>query len=414
MPNGVPNNGGNPKSDPFKIPEPPVDLNKFPPFDPRNPQFDPERFPAIDPNNPPKFDPKTKFPIDPDTGKLFDPRNGKPIDPKNPPKIEPPPPKVPAEYPNAPKFDPPRPPEAMNPPKIDPKTGLPMDADGKRKFDPENPLGTPNESPDKIAKTKAVEAATALWEKNIGPIEESPAVKRALIDLVTDTEAMDFLNDGKGNNFFDMLQKGDGDDSDFFGGDGDSGSSWEWPKFEFPWDRGRNMDLDIGERRPRDRDISLRDSPRSRSGPSSLDGLGGFNFGGMRVPWLLMLILAAMITAAVLWWKWGNIFQPQASVAMAGGPGAWPIDPRAINTREDVVKAFEYLSVLICGPAAKTWTHSTIAEELTALAETHGETAVKLARLYELARYAPLDEPLTRAELIEARRLVCDLAGIDE
>ena len=98
----------------------------------------------------------------------------------------------------------------------------------------------------------------------------------------------------------------------------------------------------------------------------------------------------------------------------AGGPGPWPIDPREINTREDVVKAFEFLSVLICGPDAKMWTHSTIADELSALAVTHGDTAVKLARLYELARYAPLDEPLTRAELLEARRLVCDLAGIDE
>ena len=77
------------------------------------------------------------------------------------------------------------------------------------------------------------------------------------------------------------------------------------------------------------------------------------------------------------------------------------------------MKAFEYLSVLICGPGARTWTHSTVADELTALAATHGGAALKLARLYELARYAPLDEPLTRAELIEARRLVCDLAGMD-
>ena len=92
--------------------------------------------------------------------------------------------------------------------------------------------------------------------------------------------------------------------------------------------------------------------------------------------------------------------------------GPWPIDPRQINTREDVVKAFEYLSVLICGPAAKTWTHNTIADSLADLAATHGETAVMLARLYELARYAPLDEPLTREELMEARELVCGLAGV--
>ncbi len=48
------------------------------------------------------------------------------------------------------------------------------------------------------------------------------------------------------------------------------------------------------------------------------------------------------------------------------------------------------------------------------VAAPNGDVAVKLARLYELARYAPLDEPLSRAEIIEARRLACDLAGVDE
>src|SRR5207237_724553 len=35
-----------------------------------------------------------------------------------------------------------------------------------------------------------------------------------------------------------------------------------------------------------------------------------------------------------------------------------------------------------------------------------------VARLDDLARYAPLDEPLTPDELIEARQLVCGLAGV--
>jgi hypothetical protein len=114
-----------------------------------------------------------------------------------------------------------------------------------------------------------------------------------------------------------------------------------------------------------------------------------------------------------VWWKWQTIFSARPAAALFGdGPGLWPIDPREINTREDVVKAFEYLSVLICGASAKIWTHNTIADALTELATTHGETAVQLARLYELARYAPLDEPLTRDELIEARELVCGLAGV--
>lgn len=416
--NGNGGNGGN-GGDPFRVPdEPKFDPNtKLPPFDPQNPNFDPKRFPAIDPKNPPKWDPDTKFPLNPDTGRPFDPRNGRPIDPDNPPKIDPPQPK--GNPPIMPKGDPLQPPQ---PPKIDPNTGKQIDPpnnDGKRKFDPDNPLGPNNDSPDKIAKTKAAEAATALWEKNVGPIDESPAVKKAIIDLVSDNEAMDALTDSKGRNFFESLGN-EGKDDKFGGlfGDGNGeGSSWEWPKLDLDWGRNRDMDIDIGQGRDRDRrnqDFTPRESsPRSSSSSGGGGGLGSFDFGGMQVPVLLFVILFALILGALVWWKWGSIVKPRTAAAVAGGPEPWPIDPHDINSREDVVKAFEYLSVLICGPSAKMWTHSTIADELSTLAATHGETAVKLARLYELARYAPLDEPLTRTELMEARRLVCDLAGID-
>ncbi|QJW93474.1 hypothetical protein [Frigoriglobus tundricola] len=379
-----------PNGDPFRVPEP------LPPFHPLHPQFDPQKFPKIDRENPPRFDPKTKFPLDPDTGRPFDPQTGKPIDPDHPPPIDPPTP---------PKFA----------PAPEPKTGRPMDPvppnaqNGPHRFDKDNPLGAPPEPPEKVAKTKAAEAATALWEKNVGPIDETPAVKRAILDLVSDTDAMDALTDEKGNNFLDSL-KGDGKDDNPFGNlfGGDSG--WEWPKFDFNWSRGRDLDLDIGSGRSPNRDTPTLDAPRGRGGSFS----GGLEFGSVRVPWLLVLVLVALIVAALVWWKWDALVPPTRAAVVANGPGEWPIDPRQINTREDVVKAFEFLSVLICGPEAKTWTHSTIADELTALAATRGETALKLARLYELARYAPLDEPLTRVELIEARRLVCDLAGMDE
>jgi hypothetical protein len=308
----------------------------------------------------------------------------------------------------------------MNPPMIDPRTGRPVPdpmnpPDPNRPFDPNNPLGKPNESPEQMAKTKAVETATALWEKNVGPIEESPAVKRALIDLVSDPEVLDSLKDGKGDGLFDFLKDADNDGKfgDLFNG-GESG--WDLPKLDWNLNWGNsnnNLDLPRSNSSNRDRWGSDRPSRWGSSGSSS--GLGSFDFGGVQISWLFILILLALIVAAVVWWKWNSLFTPQSALAFAGdGPGGWPLDPRAINTREDVVKAFEYLSVLICGPGAKTWTHSTIADELTVLAATHGETAVKLARLYELARYAPLDEPLTRLELLEARRLVCDLAGVDE
>jgi len=138
--------------------------------------------------------------------------------------------------------------------------------------------------------------------------------------------------------------------------------------------------------------------------------LGNFGFGGS---WFPVVVLGIIVLAIVLWIVLKNLRTATPELAVIPhGLGPWPIDPRRINTREDVVKAFEYLSVLICGESAKTWTHNTIADALAELAVTHGETAVQLARLYELARYAPLDEPLTRDELMEARELVCGLAGV--
>ncbi len=313
--------------------------------------------------------------------------------------------------PNKPqKGDPLQPPPA-GPPQVGPNAGRPPDgpnADGKRRFDPENPLGNPEEPPDRAAKTKAVEAATALWEKNVGPIDESPAVKRAILDLVSDGDAMDALTDGNGRNIFEAFEGGGGDDKFGNGGGGDSG--WEWPKFDFPWSRGRDADLDGGASRPRAADSAPRDyGSRSSSGT----GFGSIDLGSLKVPVLFLLCLVALVVGSVVWWKYGGLIRPRAAAAGAAGPPPWPLDPRDINSRQDVVLAFEYLSVMVCGPGAKMWTHSTIADELTGLAETHGEAAVKLARLYELARYAPLDEPLTRVELVEARRLVCDLAGMD-
>jgi hypothetical protein len=133
----------------------------------------------------------------------------------------------------------------------------------------------------------------------------------------------------------------------------------------------------------------------------------------MEGSWLPVVLIAILLMAALIYWRFLAVRKLPDDGFHLGGLNHWPIDPRRIATRQDVVVAFEYLSVLICGPSAKMWTHNTIAEALAELATTHGETAVMLARLYELARYAPLDEPLTTAEVAEARRLVCRLAGLD-
>ncbi len=382
-----------------------LEPHELQPFNPQNPHFDPQQFPAIDPKNPPAFDKTTGFPIDPKTGKLFDPRTGQEIDPQNLPKIEPLPPEPPRPDPAIPREllpgEPPRPGPPPQPPE--------PPANDIRRFDPDNPLGPVKQSPEKLAKTKALEAATALWERNVGPIEESPAVQRALQELVDDPELMNSLFDENGNSFFDSLQgESQKDWADWFRFD----EGWEWPEFNFGW-RWGGIDWTLGSSRSRDHTVDLGSGSSPSLTGSGWDGLGTLHIGTLKIPVLLLLIILAIVAAILVWRKWDTLIM-QRPATRATTESDWPIDPRTINSREDVVRAFEYLSVLLCGQEAKTWTHSTIAEALVTLAQTHVEPALKLARLYELARYAPLDEPLSRVELLEARRLVCELAGVDE
>jgi hypothetical protein len=288
--------------------------------------------------------------------------------------------------------------------------------------DPEFPdLPSPFD-PNESSRERAMRTAASLWERNIGPLDDTPAVKRALFDLVEGSE--DF-KDADGNSFWDTLAKESGDATSLadFIDQAALGESWTLPKlgdlpsFNLNWSRsnpdiGRGGDGPAGA--PGESWWSRRRAPSVSGGGSAGSG---WNFGipGLEGSWLPVVLLAAVLLGALVYWRFWYLRDPQAeSVLGLGGLGPWPVDPRRLATRKDVVLAFEYLSVLICGPAAKTWTHTTIAGALADLATTHGETARMLARLYELARYAPADEPLSTAELAEARRLVCRLAGLGD
>ena len=237
-------------------------------------------------------------------------------------------------------------------------------------------------------------------------------MKRALFDLVSGSNGLDLdIQDSQGKSVWDLLKNGDGSGLNF--GDFGEGGNWKMPQFDFPsfklgnWAGGSSSSSGGGSSSSWNWGNS---SPRPRPGSSGSGGFSSFVFNGS---WFPVIVLGIVVLGILLWVLVKNLRQPTPELSvLADGLGPWPIDPRLINTREDVVKAFEYLSVLICGPSAKTWTHNTIADALSDLAATHGETAVMLARLYELARYAPLDEPLTRDELMEARELVCGLAGV--
>jgi hypothetical protein len=93
--------------------------------------------------------------------------------------------------------------------------------------------------------------------------------------------------------------------------------------------------------------------------------------------------------------------------------GPWPVRPEAVRTRADLVRAFEYLALLLLGPAARSWNHRDIAVALGnqgGRVATRRDAAERLAALYEHARYAPPDDVLTDAELAWARRDLSILA----
>jgi hypothetical protein len=105
--------------------------------------------------------------------------------------------------------------------------------------------------------------------------------------------------------------------------------------------------------------------------------------------------------------------------------GPWPVQPTAVRTREELIRAFEYLSLLRLGPAARHWHHLAIGSALgrlstDALATSgpgrmsaeHRRAAAQLTSFYERARYAPYGEPLPESALAAARRNLCLLAGV--
>jgi hypothetical protein len=173
---------------------------------------------------------------------------------------------------------------------------------------------------------------------------------------------------------------------------------------------------------------------RSARGGASADGSGNFT-GWHALAILGGFALVALLVRAVL-------ARSSAALGAADGEGRtlgpWPVDPAAVGTREELVRAFEYLSLLSLGIAARTWNHRTIAKHLSwevrkrnnsespASLPSRGHTSVlpsnlpderrraafELAGLYEKARYAPPSDSLPDTALAAARRDLCFLAGV--
>jgi hypothetical protein len=147
--------------------------------------------------------------------------------------------------------------------------------------------------------------------------------------------------------------------------------------------------------------------PAPAAGTWVAPGAGGFGVG------MVFLWVGVAVVVLILLWKFLPHLKLAARARQEQGwrPGSWPVDPRTVSTRAEVVRAFEFLSLLRFGLDVRTWNHRDIAVALGEGSE-HRQAANELAQVYELARYTPDDERLPDASLAAARRDLCSLAGL--
>ena len=200
----------------------------------RAPRFNQEDLAKLAKMMPREAEPKRNLPFD---VKLPDDRKLQPGQPPMPPVKPPVEGKLPADPPDVripkeivqPKGHPSRPPDGP----------IPMPQPGGMNPPPapqtlEDALFRPPDEPTD-PRTKSLQAFAAVWERNVGPLDETPEVKRALFDLASSANGLNLdLLDDKGNSIWDLLRKGDGSGLDFGDFMDGSGGNWKLPNMDFP------------------------------------------------------------------------------------------------------------------------------------------------------------------------------------
>lgn len=179
-------------------------------------------------------------------------------------------------------------------------------------------------------------------------------------------------------------------------------------------------------------DFELLGKPWQNLGDWSLPGWAHVtvpmpNIGGMAAPNLRMpgvpsvdlqgvgwLLLALTSAAGVLFLAWHVLrnWQPAPRVSVSG-LGPWPVAPDRVSTPAELILAFDYLGMLVFGAPAQSWNHRHIARRLGLDRHKLQSAAQRLARQYELARYAPELATLPPETRAVVRRDLCACAEVD-
>lgn len=213
-------------------------------------------------------------------------------------------------------------------------------------------------------------AVAGWWEKNVGPLDATPAVKDVITDVIkTATPA-----------------SGKGPLADLFGSDdaqtGAKSEGW--------------MTRNLG-------DIKLSDLGSLNWDRPPAAEVGVPSGAGLAAGGSLLLPLLAAAALGLGWYFWRKAPLRQARRAARAGLGPWPLDPRRISTREELIRAFEYLSLKTLGPTAAHAHHVALTAGLRDRHPAAADAADELGDLYAVARYAPADDPFPADGLPAAR-----------
>ncbi|MFO0936944.1 MAG: hypothetical protein U0798_10565 [Gemmataceae bacterium] len=273
----------------------------------------------------------------------------------------------------------------------------------KFKFDGKFPDFKPGQFELPDGSSKFMKDLVSGWEKNVGAIGDNPALKNSLESLLKNTNG---FQTGDLKNWL-----------------GDKGFDFSAMKGLF----GKNdlklkLEVPEGPKNVKLPDMNLPSfggAPSLPSAPSfgnwSLPGFGGFSGGGASAAIPILVIIAIIAAIALAWWMWPQIQAARQAREQAGKLPLPPdFDPRDVRDRPSLVRAFEMLSLVVCGNDAKVWNHATIATALREYLQREPDGIDRLAVMYALARYTPKGEELHPDSVREARRTLCRLAGVPE
>ena len=266
--------------------------------------------------------------------------------------------------------------------------------------------------------------AVGMWEKNFGSIDKTPALKQSLVDIFSGDGKSPWDGKGGNNNPFNGgsgtnpgQQKpwwdtgnnpNGGNQSGFVGWLKNTSSNpptW-WKSMTGNWNQSNMQPPNIGN-------SSGWTPPQYSPSGFNPSGISGGDIGSGALPIVILVVAIAIAVGGFLVWRyWPQIQAKLNQPKPIPGLGPWTIDPRQVTDRDTLVRAFEYLSVLICGDGARVWNHQTIADAFRENVPGAAPFADPLAHLYALARYSPANEAISPQDIAEARGYLCRLAGV--